>query len=136
MLPQSLSRSDCSQTNIAVYLRADGNAGRSGCIYARTYERRHTHQSTTYKNHTKSLPSDSLEMAHALIQAHVTLIFLNFLSSTRIESMEAHPVSAVGRGSVLLPVWTGFQSGIVDWWWHLPAQWWMAVWMGGMEESS
>lgn len=49
--------------------------------------------------------------------------------------MEAHSRSAVSRGSVSLPEWTEFQSGMLDWWRQLPAQWWMAVWMGGMKED-
>lgn len=113
MLLQSLSRSDCSQTDIAVRLCTLGDAGRSGCIYM----------------HAHILVHNNIIIVPALIRAHVTLIFLNILSSTRTESTEAHPVLRCQQG-VCIP------AGVLDWWWQLPAQCWMTVWIGGMNEDS
>lgn len=55
-----------------------------------------------------------------------------FFLRLEFENMEAHSLSAVGRGSVLLPEWTEFQSGMWDWWTQLLARWWM----GGMKKDS
>lgn len=89
MVLQSLSRSDCSPTNIAVCLRACGNAGRWGCIEECTHSREAT-QVCDFKKSCIVIvfeQSRNCTSTNAHAHTHIILIFLNFLPVTRIENI-------------------------------------------------